>query len=137
MIKAKVNSESNLIPDLAPLLDLIFIVMVFLLLTTNISIQTLEIDIPKTKDDEALQEQQKDVITVNITTGENPWAIDEKTYSDFEIFQQNLLSTVDDNKSKSIIIGVDRKTKVELMMKLLAFLQKNKLKTAEIIMEKE
>ena len=41
--------EDEFKPDLTPMIDIIFIVMVFLLLTANVSVQTLNVDIPKTE----------------------------------------------------------------------------------------
>ncbi|MGL5728533.1 MAG: biopolymer transporter ExbD, partial [Plesiomonas sp.] len=39
--------EEGLSPDLTSLMDIIFIVMVFLLLSANIQVQTLTVSIPK------------------------------------------------------------------------------------------
>ncbi len=47
MIKTPHSSNTqSLAPDLTPLLDIIFIVMVFLLLTASVKLESLEVELP-------------------------------------------------------------------------------------------
>ncbi|GAM64451.1 biopolymer transport protein exbD1 [Vibrio ishigakensis] len=141
MIKSQSNLfEEEFKPDLTPLLDIIFIVMVFLLLTANISIKTMEVAIPQTEDAEVLNDQDKQVIAVNILASDPKWAIDGKSYSDWDEFTQVLLTEVNKTDSSSkekrdLIISPDKAADVESMLKVLAWLQNNNISATNIVME--
>lgn len=124
-------------PDLAPLLDIIFIVMVFLLLTANITIETMQVDIPTTADSEVLQTPAADALAINILASAPYWAIKKQSYADWPSFSQALLKQHNNNQQQPLVIGVDKNAPVERMLKLLAFLQKNNINATSIIMEEE
>lgn len=129
------DSNLSFVPDLTPLLDIIFIVMVFLLLTANISIQTMNVDIPTTSDTAILQSPPADVIAINILATEPNWAIQKQTFSDWESFNEVLLKQHKANPEHSLVVAIDKDVAVEKMLKLLAFLQHNKINATSIIME--
>ncbi len=136
MITSNLEQKASLTPDLTPLLDLVFIVMVFLLLTTNIQIKTMDVHIPQTEDNEVLSSLEKDVITVNILPGQEAgWAVQGNHYSDWALFSAELLSQIKAAPDKTLIIAADKTASVEAMLKLLAFLQKNQINATNIVME--
>ena len=135
MIRSKSIPEPTLLPDLTPLLDLVFIVMVFLLLTTNIAVKTMDITIPNTDDSEVLTSPEQDAITVNILAQAPYWAIQGTVFSDWSLFTQELLRSVKNSPDKTLIIAADKSASVEMMLKLLAFLQKNQINATNIMME--
>ncbi|NMT93171.1 biopolymer transporter ExbD, partial [Vibrio alginolyticus] len=59
------NNRNGLTPDLTPLLDIIFIVMVFLMLTAAVKLDSLDVALPSS-DSQAVAEVDKQSITVNI-----------------------------------------------------------------------
>lgn len=140
MIQSRPNSldnEEKVIPDLTPLLDIIFIVMVFLLLTANIQVQTLEIDIPQTPENDVLQTTQTDMIVINVLAQSPIWGIQGKTQSDWHIFTENLLQQVKSEPQKPVVIAADKDARVEDMLSLLAFLQKNNIQTTNLVMDEK
>ncbi len=135
-----IRSQSDLLgqdfkPDLTPLLDIIFIVMVFLLLTANISIQTMEVAIPQTQDGAVLNDNDRQAITVNILASEPQWAIDGQTYPDWQVFSQTLLQQTQAKPQHQLIIAPDKQANVEAMLKVLALLQNNHIQATNIMME--
>ncbi|MEP8024321.1 biopolymer transporter ExbD, partial [Vibrio parahaemolyticus] len=52
------NNRNGLTPDLTPLLDIIFIVMVFLMLTAAVKLDSLDVALPST-DSQAVAEVDK------------------------------------------------------------------------------
>lgn len=125
-------------PDLTPMLDIIFIVMVFLLLTANVSVKTLNVDIPKTQENSQLSRPNKPVISVGILLDEkDKWALDGKTFSNWNEFTQALLNARKDSPEKPIVIAADKKTDVESMLNLLAFMQKHQISATNIVMEEQ
>lgn len=136
MISARSRlQEADERPDLTPLLDLIFIVMVFLLLTTNIRIQSLPIDVPTTEDKQVLQTPDSTVIAVNILATAPNWALEQKRYTDWTSFSKALLTQYRSVPGQTIVIGADKQAEVQYVLKLLAFLQANHVQATSIIME--
>ncbi|WP_375753347.1 ExbD/TolR family protein [Vibrio sp. HN007] len=129
------RSSGSIMPDLTPLLDLIFIVMVFLLLTTNISVKTMDIQIPQTKESDVLSTPEKAVISVGILATEPHWSIEGNTFTNWDKFSSALLEQVKASPKKILVIAADKEANVESMLKLLAFLQSNNINATNIIME--
>jgi len=128
--------EDELKPDLTPLLDIIFIVMVFLLLTASIKLQSLEVELPQTET-KTLQTTESDPVTVNLTAQPPYWALQGNPIESWEEFKQVLLKEVKANPDKPIVIGADKAGSVENMLKLLAFLQQHEIKATQLLMEED
>lgn len=135
MISSHSKQNNSNLPDLTPLLDLIFIVMVFLLLTTNVHLETMEINIPQTDQSDVLNPIDKPTINIHILKGEQPWGLNGKPFTQWPDFTNALLSTIKNNPKKTLIISADKDANIESMLKLLAFLQNNQIQTTNIIME--
>ncbi|OBU14369.1 biopolymer transporter ExbD [Photobacterium aquimaris] len=130
------HDSDDLTPDLTPLLDIIFIVMVFLLLTATVQIKALDVDLPQTST-QILQTTKADPITINLVATEPYWALQGQTINDWDSFNLQLLAAVKAAPNKPVVIGADKKASVEQMLKLLAFLQKNDIKATQLLMEEQ
>ncbi len=126
---------SSLLPDLTPLLDVIFIVMVFLMLTANVAPQVLKVDLPK--DSSASTETLTDpkTIGVNLLQGEKGWAIDGQTFDSWEAFSTTLKQQVAAVPNQPLMIAGDRSVPMERLVQLMIFLQNNNITAARIQME--
>lgn len=132
----KVKQEENrfgLTPDLTPLLDIIFIVMVFLMLTATVKLDSLEVDLP-TSDSSAVSEVDTKSLAINILDQEPHWAIDGKEYIDWENFTIALLEEHRSN-AQPIVIGAEKTADVQYLVKLLAFLQENGIQATQLLTE--
>ncbi|KPL96033.1 MULTISPECIES: ExbD/TolR family protein [Vibrio] len=135
MIKTPHSSQTqSLAPDLTPLLDIIFIVMVFLLLTASVKLESLEVELPSS-DIKNVSEVHKDSISVNILDHEPYWAINGQEYIDWENFKIALLEETGTSDKKPIIIGADKAANVENLVKLLSFLQENGIPATQLLTE--
>ncbi|ENM5899264.1 biopolymer transporter ExbD [Vibrio mimicus] len=134
MIKSPTKpNDLGLTPDLTPLLDIIFIVMVFLLLTASVRLESLEVALPTT-DSPVVNEVDKESITINLLATEPYWAIDGKPYLDWHNFSLALLETVQSSK-RPIVIGADQGAEVQQLVKLLGFLQKHGIQATQLLTE--
>ena len=134
MIQAPKNSDSQgLNPDLTPLLDIIFIVMVFLMLTAAVKLDSLDVNLPST-DSQAVSEVDKQSITVNILEETPHWAINGKAYIDWENFT---IALIEESKStdKPIVIGAEKTADIQSLVKLLGFLQENGIQATQLLTE--
>ncbi|NGN96438.1 biopolymer transporter ExbD [Grimontia sp. S25] len=138
MIRSQPESEpTSFTPDLTPLLDIIFIVMVFLLLTANIQIKTMDIAIPQTNDSEVLESPNREVIAINVLSGEPSWALQGEPLHDWETFTAQLLEAIQQAPDKPVVIAADKQANVESMLKVLAFMQNNNINATNIVMEEQ
>ena len=91
MIKSpSLHPEESIQPDLTPLLDIIFIVMVFLLLTATVKLQSLEVSLP-TADTESVSDIDSKSFTINILEQPPYWGLDGHSYSTWHSFTTALL----------------------------------------------
>ncbi|EJE8530103.1 biopolymer transporter ExbD [Vibrio parahaemolyticus] len=127
------NNRNGLTPDLTPLLDIIFIVMVFLMLTAAVKLDSLDVALPST-DSQAVAEVDKQSITVNILKDEPYWAINGQTYIDWENFT---LALLEESKStdKPIVIGAEETANIQSLVQLLGFLQENGIQATQLLTE--
>ncbi|HHX8307694.1 TPA: ExbD/TolR family protein [Vibrio diabolicus] len=134
MIKTpKDNTRNDLTPDLTPLLDIIFIVMVFLMLTAAVKLDSLDVNLPSTES-QAVADVDKKSITVNILKDEPYWAINGKTYIDWDNFT---LALLEESKSsdKPIVIGAEKTANIQSLVQLLGFLQENGIQATQLLTE--
>lgn len=131
MIKTPPTTESSLMPDLTPLLDIIFIVMVFLLLTAAVKFTSLDVSLPST-DSPVVSEINTQSITVNILAQQPYWAIDGTTYVTWQDFTEALLKR-SKASAKPIVIAADKTAQVQNLVKLLAFLQDNGIAATQLL----
>ncbi|HCE3017145.1 TPA: biopolymer transporter ExbD [Vibrio parahaemolyticus] len=127
------NNRNGLTPDLTPLLDIIFILMVFLMLTAAVKLDSLDVALPST-DSQAVAEVDKQSITVNILKDEPYWAINGQTYIDWENFT---LALLEESKStdKPIVIGAEKTANIQSLVQLLGFLQENGIQATQLLTE--
>ncbi len=127
------NSRHGLTPDLTPLLDIIFIVMVFLMLTTAVKLESLDVDLPSS-DSQAVSDIDKQSITVNILKEEPYWAINGKAYIDWNNFT---LALLEESKAtnRPIVIGAEKTANIQSLVQLLGFLQENGIQATQLITE--
>ncbi len=138
MIRSQSENDSEvMIPDLTPLLDIIFIVMVFLLLSANIQVKTMEIDIPKSRDAATLSSVAKESLMINILQGTPTWAIEGDPIKSWDEFTFTLLDKIKAHPDRAVLIGADKQASVENMLHVLAFLQKNNINATHIQMEEK
>jgi biopolymer transport protein ExbD len=122
--------------DLTPLLDIIFIVMVFLMLSANIKLQSLQVDLPTT-DTSAVQVVDNKAVTINILSSEPHWAIDGEAQKDWSEFQQKLIQIVQEKPATQWVIAADKTAEVQHMVKLLGFLQQHNIQATQLLIEEE
>ncbi|MDN3685385.1 biopolymer transporter ExbD [Vibrio sinaloensis] len=133
----KVTQDDNrfgLTPDLTPLLDIIFIVMVFLMLTAAVKLDSLEVDLPTT-DSQVVSEVDTKSITINILSEAPYWAIDGKEYIDWDNFTLALLEQQKVRHKNPLLLGLIKTADVQHLVKLLAFLQENGIQATQLLTE--
>ncbi|GGA69601.1 biopolymer transporter protein ExbD [Neiella marina] len=135
MIRSQQQAPITTQLELTPLIDIVFIVVVFLLLTANARLLSLPVDIPTT--DQAEQASQiPQSLTLTLQSHAPMFAINQQTYETWPQFEQALTPMLED-KEQAVTIAADRQADVEPLLKLLALLNQQQITNTQILMEQQ
>ena len=122
-------------PDLTPLLDVVFIVMVFLLFTANAQTLSLPVDLPQATQQEASISNEPNTLTVSILNEDQAWAIGEDQFANWDRFTATLLAQIEEAPDTTVLIAGDQDAPLGNLVKLMMFLSQHKIEAAQILME--
>tara|TARA_R100000005_G_scaffold38740_2_gene18114 strand:- start:553 stop:984 length:432 start_codon:yes stop_codon:yes gene_type:complete len=125
----------DLAPDLTPMLDILFILIVFFLLTVGTVLRSLDLQLPSTVEEETAQVNTPKHIMLEIREGS--YAIDGRTFSSFEDFKAGLHDSITAKPGHDVIVAGDRRISIEELLKVLTYLQSQGVDAANILMHKE
>ena len=131
------TSASLSMADLTPLLDVVFIVMVFLLFTANVQTLSLPVELPQATAREASLTTEPKTLTVSILAEGEPWAIEEQKYTRWEEFATTLLEKVNQVPGTTVLIAGDKEAPLGSLVKLMMFFSQHKIEAAQVLMEQE
>ena len=125
----------DLIPDLTPMLDILFILLVFFMLAVGQVFQTMDLNLPESTSQEITQAQMDNIIVLSLGNNENSYAINDKKIQNLEAFKQEILKTVQTHSDQKIVLAGDRSVSLERLLNILTFLNDNGIQTANILMQ--
>jgi biopolymer transport protein ExbD len=127
-------SLAQLAPDLTPLLDIIFIVLVFLLLTANTRLTSLPMELPG--NERVTVQLPADPLTISLpASGPYQWGLGEKGFAGRAEFEQALLAELRAAPERPVALASDRDVPVQRMLDLFALLQQQGVEVAEIALQ--
>ncbi len=137
----QVNDTNNstievLAIDLTAMMDILFIVLVFFMLTSNPALRALEIALPSKGIEQAEAISQTKNIIELVLYKELKWSIGEQQYSSWEETRNALVLQLQADNKFELIISSARDANVERLMEVMAFLKEQNLQTTQIQMEK-
>jgi len=124
-------SLRSIAPDLTPLIDIIFILIVFLILTSNPAIVELMVDLPKKEEQNLEQFTQDDKTVILKIEGEDKIFLNESSITGYKILKEKL---ADISAEKELIIAGDKKISLETFLKVLAVIEELKIKNTRVLM---
>ena len=132
-----VESESSEVdtPDLLPLLDILFMLIVFFLLTANSAQQVLELDLPTEGAEQATSIVDDKPIMLHLFSGNEHWQIGDQTFDQWRDVERFLLNAYRQDDTQQLIIVGDRNAPLERMLQVLAFLKSENRSAAQILMK--
>ena len=131
------EGQPSLLADLTPLLDVIFIVMVFLMLSANVTPLALPVDLPSQGAERAEAVEETQTMTVSMLNGDIHWGLDGQEVANWDELVNELLAARGENPDLRVIIAGDRDVPMERLVQLLSFLQEEHWPAASILMEAE
>ena len=140
MIEIKSDDEdqgimSDLLPDLTPLLDVMFMLIIFLVLTTNTMQQFFDVTLPEDKEDALETLTEDDTIKITIFADDDLWAINDTKYQDYEEFKKSIVDLYFASPGTKVVVYGDESATINRLMGLLTFLRSKGIETADIVME--
>jgi len=126
-------------PELTPLLDIVFIVIVFLLLTANVQMLSLPVDIPDTDSLLSIAQPEKQSLTVAVRSTPPHWELNvnefgTNQYEDWLAFKNSLIQQLN-KPNTTLVITPDAEASAENLLQLLALLNENAFSNVQILME--
>jgi biopolymer transport protein ExbD len=129
------SSQSNLLPDLTPLLDVIFIVLVFFMLTAQTPLLELPLQLPQS--DEALPAAsagKSERLQIQLTA-DGHWHFNGVQQADFPALRAELTQAFTANSNASLDLGLDRQAPLTAFLDLMALLQQQGIQDSRILLE--
>ena len=120
--------------DLTPLIDVVFIVLVFLMFTANVPTLSLPVNLP-TATEQATVTSEPKTLTVSIMEKGKPWAIEDQRYDHWDTFSQKLIQQVKAQPETTVLIAGDEAAPLGNLVKLMAFLSEHKIDAAQVLLE--
>jgi biopolymer transport protein ExbD len=121
-------------PELTPLIDIVFIVIVFLLVTANTPLLTLPINVPSADEESQLGVAKSESLTITINAVKPYWHIGSHAFDNWNAFKKSLLASTAESDT-GLTIAVDKAAPTEPLLKLLSLLNQQKISAAKIIMK--
>ena len=125
----------DLAPDLAPLLDTFFILLVFFMLTAGAAVRSLEIELPAAVSEALAPIPGEKRVLLEI--GESAFAIDGEPVADFDALTVAIAQRMQSGDNNELIIASDKHATVEKLLKVLTWLQSQDAAIANILMRQE
>ncbi|MFT4718465.1 MAG: biopolymer transport protein ExbD [Rickettsiales bacterium] len=140
MISINNNSRKNIVndflPDLTPLIDVVFILIIFLILSINTASFSLEVNLPEDKDNSSKVISNNKYLEIHLLKN-NVWKVGNKTFLDEEEFRGYLLLHHKKNKDRKLIILADDDSSVGKLISVLTFLKKQNIQMANILVDRK
>ncbi len=140
-VKNNASKSSFFVPDMTALLDVIFILLVFLLLTANTVPKVLQVDLPQKGKSQAVALELSNQISITLFSEDNRWGLDSEEYVNWLVFEialnEKIRTLKSAQKEPQIIIAGDKQAPLGKVMQLFSWLQGNDLSVAQVMMSPE
>jgi len=125
----------DLMPDLTPMLDILFILLVFFMLAVGQVFQTMDLTLPKSAANEATAVPTENSLVLSMGQGTDSYAINDRSINGIDAFKADILAAVQENPDQKIVLAGDRDVSLERLLSVLTFLNDNGIQTANILMQ--
>ncbi len=126
-------------PDMTALLDVIFILLIFLLLTSQVVPEALTLELPQTE--RGTQTQAKDdSITISVDGLSKTWAVNQHKFDQWLDFRAGFIHALNARPTggkPQIFIAGDKDTSLQELLKLFDLLQEFQLNATEILVKSD
>jgi len=125
----------DLLPDLTPMLDILFILLVFFMLSAGAVFQSLDLTLPSSVAEELAIVNEPKQIMLEIRA--HDYAVDGQVIVDFDHLRQTLVKVIKQKPAHEVIVAGDKDISIERLLTVLTHLQSQGIQSANILMQKE
>ncbi|MFT6258879.1 MAG: biopolymer transport protein ExbD [Rickettsiales bacterium] len=125
----------DLAPDLTPMLDIIFILLVFFMLTYGAVFKSLDLNLPASVAENQMFLNEESNITLEIY--KDYFAINKQKIADFDALKIAINAAAKNDNKASFVIASDKEVAIEKLLKILTYLQSQGITNANILMKNE
>ncbi len=129
------NGLHELAADLTPMLDVLFILLVFFVLTANSAQLALDVTLPSDKATAAKPLPQPKRIVIAILPGEGAWKVDDRRFDDWAGTEAAIKAAVEARPKAAVVIASDRSVPMQRFVQTLSFLRGLGVAKVDIAME--
>ncbi|MDD2158966.1 biopolymer transporter ExbD [Pseudomonas sp. MIL19] len=134
-LPAASSSQSNLLPDLTPLLDVIFIVLVFFLLTSQTPLLELPLQLPQSREAlPAASGGSGERMQIQLSA-EGTWRFNGAQQADFSALRTELTAAFTADNAAGLDLALDRQAPLSAFLDLMALLQQQGIQDSRILLE--
>ena len=126
---------NDLAPDLTPMLDILFILLVFFILTAGAVLQSMELTLPSAVSEELEMVDSPNHILLEIRS--QGYAVNGTAIEIFADFKTAVTSQVKEQINDPVIVAGDKNISMERLLEVLTYLQSEGIQAANILMQKE
>ena len=138
MIHAKSAVETHVSLDLTPLIDIVFIVIVFLLLAVNTRLLSLPVEIPSSKNPAEVATTSTHDLIITLQADAPFWALNDQKFNNWDTFEPALLAALTTEVAyQQIYIAPAHNANVEPLVQLLSILNEKQVPNTRILMKKQ
>ena len=126
------NAFQDLAPDLTPMIDILFILLVFFMLAAGMVFQSLELELPSSVSEELPLMKAPAHIMLEIRR--DGYALNGEKIGSFDALKAAVPKLVNAKPKHELVIASDKNVVIDRMLKVMAFLQTQNIQTANILM---
>lgn len=125
----------DLAPDLTPILDILFILLVFFMLTAGAVFQSLDLKLPSSASRELSLLNEPKHVMLEIRSG--TYALDGELIRNFDALKKAVPEVMAAKLGYELVIASDRRVTIQELLKVLIYLQSQGIETANLLMKNE
>lgn len=124
--------RSDFMPDLTAMMDILFILLVFFLLTAGTAFHKLELNLPATKSKTLPVASKSKTLLLEVKDSE--YLLAKQPVADLEDLAEQLPKLMADNPGSKLIVAGDKAISLERFLEVLTFLRVKGIDAADILM---
>lgn len=129
------DTVGGLVADLTPMLDVLFILIVFFVLTANSAQLVLDLTLPSDQATAAKTLDKQEKIVLGLLPEGEQWSLDGRSYGDWEAVQSAVRDILKDRPKAGFVIAGDRGVPLQRFVTVLSFLQELGVKNTELVVQ--
>jgi biopolymer transport protein ExbD len=130
--------SSGSVLDLTAMTDIIFILLIFFVLTSNVAQNVFDLEIPKADENYVEERSANQITEIKITlftSGE--FAIGEQKIQDYKLLKEEIKKLHNKNKEAQFLLITESSLPVQKLMELLTFFKTEKITKVDILLQKQ